>query len=294
LCVPELRHLRVFLAVARERNFTRAAEQLHLAQQAVSKSIAQLERELGVELFERTSREVRPTAAGEALLADAEDVLAAADAAFARARDHGRGLAGALSVGMTAAVGPGIVDGALAALRREAPSLSIAMREIRPREIETMLADRRLDVVLARSTRPAPGIDLVELPPTPAALVVPEGHRLAGRDAVELSAIDGERLLTWSPPGSPYTDLLVERCRRAGATVTPVETAVTGGTGLVELAGLDSVALVPAPWPPVPGGVRVALIGDVTLPLVAIRPAGAASPPAARLIDALCAPSGNA
>jgi DNA-binding transcriptional LysR family regulator len=287
LCVPELRHLRVFLAVARERNFTRAAEHLHLAQQAVSKSIAQLERELGVELFERTSRDVRPTAAGEALLADAEGVLAAADAAFSRAREHGRGLAGALTVGMTAAVGPGIVDGALAALRRDAPSLSIAMREIRPREVVPMLADRRLDVVLARSTRSEPGIEVVELPPTPAALVVPEGHRLAGQEAVELAAIDGERLMTWSPPGSPYTDLLVELCRRAGAAVTPVETAVTGGTGLVELGALDSVALVPAPWPPVPGGVRIALTGDVTLPLVAIRPAGAASPPAARLIDAL-------
>jgi DNA-binding transcriptional LysR family regulator len=287
LCVPELRHLRVFVAVARERNFTRAAEQLHLAQQAVSKSIAQLERELGVELLERTSREVRPTAAGEALLADAGDVLAAADAAFARARDHGRGLAGTLKLGMTAAVGPGIVDGALAALRREAPSLSIAMREIRPGEVVRMLADRRLDVVLARSTAPEPGIEVIELPPTPAALVVPAGHRLAGHDAVELAAIDGERLLTWSPPGSPYTDLLVERCRRAGATVTPVETGVTGGTGLPELAALDSVALVPAPWPPVPGTARIALPAGVTLPLSAVRAAGAASPPAARLIDAL-------
>src|SRR5215212_2845680 len=173
--MPELRQLRVFAAVARERNFTRAAEQLHLAQQAVSKSVAQLERELGVELLERTSREVRPTPAGEALLADAEGVLAAADAAFARARDLGRGLAGTLAVGVTAAVGPGILEPALAALRRDAPGLSIAVREIRPREAVPMLADRRLGVVLARSMRPEPGIEVVDLPPTPAALVVPEG-----------------------------------------------------------------------------------------------------------------------
>src|SRR5918999_3548429 len=92
LCMPELRHLRVFAAVARERNFTRAAERLHMAQQAVSKSVAQLERELGVELFERTSRAVHLTSAGEALLADAPRVLSAADAAFERARGHGRGL----------------------------------------------------------------------------------------------------------------------------------------------------------------------------------------------------------
>jgi DNA-binding transcriptional LysR family regulator len=285
--MPELRHLRVFVAVAEERNFTRAAERLHLAQQAVSKSVAQLERELGVELLERTSREVRLTSAGEALLADAADVIGAADAAFARARDHGRGLAGSLNVGHTAAVGPGVLDGALAALRREAPALSIALHEIRPREIAPMLGDRRLDLVLARSTPRAPGIEVIELPPTPAALVVPAGHRLAPAGHVPLGAIDGERLMTWSPPGSPYTDLLLERCRQAGADVTPVESAVTGGTGLVELAVLDSVAIVPAPWPPVAGTVRVALDGDVTLPLRAVRAAGTTAPPAARLIDAL-------
>jgi DNA-binding transcriptional LysR family regulator len=285
--MPELRHLRVFAAVARERNFTRAAEQLHLAQQAVSKSVAQLERELGVELLERTSREVRPTAAGEALLADAEGVLAAADAAFARARDLGRGLAGSLAIGVTSAVGPGILDAALAALRQDAPGLSIAVREIRPAEIVPALAERRLGVALARSTRPAPGIAVVALPPTPAALVVPEGHRLAGHETVDLAEVDGERLLTWNPPGSPYTDLLIERCRRAGATVEPVETAVIGGSGIAELAALDSVALVPALAPLVPGTVRVALRDDVALPLVAIRPAGAPSPPAARLIEAL-------
>src|SRR3954470_1432893 len=104
--MPELRQLRTFVAVAEELSFTRAAQRLHLAQQAVSKSVAQLERDLGVELLERTSREVRLTSAGQALLADAADVIGAADAAFARARDHGRGLAGSLNVGHTAAVGP--------------------------------------------------------------------------------------------------------------------------------------------------------------------------------------------
>jgi DNA-binding transcriptional LysR family regulator len=67
--MPELRQLRAFVAVAQELNFTRAAERLHLGQQAVSKSVRQLERELGVTLLERTTREVRLTPAGAALLA---------------------------------------------------------------------------------------------------------------------------------------------------------------------------------------------------------------------------------
>src|SRR5918997_2063160 len=90
--VPELRRLRAFVAVAEELNFTRAAERLHLGQQAVSKSVGQLERELGVELLERTTREVRLTSAGTALLAAGRDALVAADTAFERARAVGRGL----------------------------------------------------------------------------------------------------------------------------------------------------------------------------------------------------------
>ena len=74
--MPDLRELRTFVAVAEERNFTRAAERLHLAQQAVSKSVGRLERELGVELLERTTREVRLTAAGAALLESGREALA--------------------------------------------------------------------------------------------------------------------------------------------------------------------------------------------------------------------------
>src|ERR671911_2509030 len=97
--VPDLRQLRAFVAVAEELNFTRAAERLHMAQQAISKSVRQLEAELGVELLERTTREVRLTEAGAALLEAGRDVLRAADAAFARAREVGAGLSGTVRLG---------------------------------------------------------------------------------------------------------------------------------------------------------------------------------------------------
>jgi Bacterial regulatory helix-turn-helix protein, lysR family len=121
--LPDLRQLRTFVAVAQERNFTRAAQQLHLAQQAVSKSVAQLERELGVELLERTTREVRLTPAGRALRADGVALLRDADAAFARAREVGRGLSGTLRVGVSPALGPPVRDAIVAALRDGAPDL---------------------------------------------------------------------------------------------------------------------------------------------------------------------------
>src|SRR5512145_2714275 len=101
--MPDLRQLRTFVAVAEELNFTRAAERLHLAQQAVSKSVRQLEGQLGVELLERTTREVHLTEAGAALLESGREALAAADAAFSRARDVGLGLSGTVRVGLTPA-----------------------------------------------------------------------------------------------------------------------------------------------------------------------------------------------
>jgi DNA-binding transcriptional LysR family regulator len=284
--VPDLRQLRAFAAVARRRNFTRAASDLHLAQQAVSKSVAQLERELGVALLERTSREVRPTAAGEALLADAGPILEAADAAFERARAHGRGVSGTITVGATPALGSALLRDIARRLREDAPDLSVSFREVRPQETAAMLGERRADVVLARTARRAPGVEVVDLAPTAAALAVPEHHRLASSQAVDLSALDGERLMTWSPPGTPFTDLLLRLCSDAGAQVTPVETAVTGSVELVELAQLDAVAIVPEGSPPTPGAAYVGLPG-VTLPLVGVRPAGAPAPAVARLLALL-------
>ena len=70
--MPELRHLRVFAAVAEQLSFTRAAELLHMTQQTVSRTVSELERELGVTLLERTTREVRLTPAGDALLAEVQ------------------------------------------------------------------------------------------------------------------------------------------------------------------------------------------------------------------------------
>ena len=149
--VPELRQPRTFVAVAEERNFTRAAERLHLAQQAVSKSVRQLERELGVELLERTTREVRLTPAGAALLTAGRETLAAADAAFARAREVGTALAGKVRIGATPAVGAAVLGEVVDVLRDGAPELSVAALELRPGEISRSLRDRDVDLVLART-----------------------------------------------------------------------------------------------------------------------------------------------
>jgi DNA-binding transcriptional LysR family regulator len=275
--VPDLRQLRTFVALAEELSFTRAAERLFVGQQAVSKSVRQLERELGVELVERTTHDVRLTAAGAALLEAGRPALAAADAAFTAAREAGQGLTGTIRVGVSPAVSPLDRQEVVDVLRRGAPDVSVSLLEVRPRDVRRLLRARELDLVLARTSDDAPDVDSAALRPTPAVLCVPTGHRLAGADPVALGQLDGERLLTWSPPGTAFTDLLLTRLAAAGAQVEPVESRVTGSTGLAELADRDAVALMPAGWPPADDVAQVALADDVTLPLLVLWPTGAPS-----------------
>jgi DNA-binding transcriptional LysR family regulator len=284
--VPELRQLRAFVAVAETRNFTRAAERLHLGQQAVSKRVGQLERELGVTLLERTTREVRLTAAGAGLLASGRDVLAAADRAFAAARAAGRGLAGTVRVGVSPAVGPGDRADLVGALRAGADELSVSLIEVRPGDVVAALRDRSVELVIARTAPEEPEVDSAALRPTPAVLILPRGHRLAGEASVRLAQLDGERLLTWNPPGSPFTDMLVARFAAAGAHVEPVQSSVTGGgVDPPELRG--TAALMPEGWSAGPDNVALPLADDVSLPLLLLWSAGAYTPAVERVRAAL-------
>jgi DNA-binding transcriptional LysR family regulator len=289
--MPDLRQLRAFVAVAEERNFTRAAERLHMAQQAVSKSVRGLERELGVELLERTTREVRLTPAGEELLASGGEALRAAELAFERASEVGGGRRGAVELGTSPAVGPATVQEVVAALREDAPELRVSVRAIRPREYLRALRDRDVDVILARTLRDDAGLDSAALRPTPAVLAVPAEHRLAGRGPVSLAELDGERMLTWNPPRTPYTDMLVGRLAAAGARVEPVEARVMGTYDLGDLAERDAFAIVPSGWRET-GGVKVVEPREeLSLPLLAVWLAGVPSTAVERVRERMSSPA---
>ena len=113
----ELRHLRYFIALAEELSFTRAAQRLHVSQPPLSLQIAQLEAELGVQLFVRTSRRVELTLAGQAYLVDARAVLERLDAARQRVGAIGQGQAGRIEVGLSGSHFLGPFPAALARYR---------------------------------------------------------------------------------------------------------------------------------------------------------------------------------
>lgn len=285
--MPDLRQLRTFVVVAEELNFTRAAERLFVAQQAVSRSVAGLERELGVTLLNRTTHSVTLTAAGVALLESGRDVIAAAERAFSEAAAVGQGLKGSVSIGVTPAVGALVREEVARALRDGAPELAVDFREVRPREMAQLLRDHKVDVVVARTAPDVVELDSAALRPTPATLLVPADHRLAGSSAVSLAELDGERLLVWSPAGTPYTDLLVSRVGASGARVELVQSPVTGGGEPAAVAETKSVALMPSGWPAGDNAVAVGMSERVDLPLLVIWLAGASTSAVRRLRDAM-------
>jgi DNA-binding transcriptional LysR family regulator len=127
---PELRQLRTFVAVAEELHFTRAAERLNLAQQALSAQIHKLEDRLGVELFERTTRKVELTDAGRTLLSHAMPLLASAERAWEDVVQVGSGETGQLSVSYAPTARQEVLPKILAEVHRKYPRLDIKSCEL--------------------------------------------------------------------------------------------------------------------------------------------------------------------
>jgi DNA-binding transcriptional LysR family regulator len=275
--MPELRQLRAFVAVAEQLNFTRAAEQLHMGQQAVSKSVAQLERELGVELLERTTRDVRLTPAGAALLARGREALRGADDAFEHARQVGRGRSGTIVVATSPVLGDGVRADVVRALREDAPELTVLLSEARPAQLSELLRSRQVECAVVRTWAGGPEVDSAPLRPTPAELCVPDDHPLATARAVSLAQLDGARLLVTNRPGTPFTDLILSRLAAGGASVEPVMARVIGSHLREQLVERDAVALLPCGWHHGDGLVQVPLAEPVTLPLLLLWAAGTQS-----------------
>jgi LysR family transcriptional regulator, transcription activator of glutamate synthase operon len=141
----ELRQLRSVEAVVRHRHFTRAAEELHLAQSALSHQIQRLEQELGTPLFERTSRRVAPTEAGQAIAARARRVLAEVDAVRAEVDELRGVLRGRIWIGALLPAGDLDIPGLLARFSRAHPGVDVSLREGIAADMLRYLAADELD-----------------------------------------------------------------------------------------------------------------------------------------------------
>ncbi|MFM0297837.1 MULTISPECIES: LysR family transcriptional regulator [Paraburkholderia] len=248
----ELRHLRYFLAVAEEGQFTRAAERLAMQQPPLSQQIRTLEEEIGFELFVRMPRGVTLTPAGQAFAEDAQRLLQNLQQSVDKASRIARGELGTMSIGLTssAAFHPFTTE-AIRAFRKVCPEVAVELAELNAAEIIERLAAGQIQAAFLRKpveARESVAFEL--LLDEPMVVVLPVGHPLLKgkkRPRVSLKALAHEDFILVRRPGAPgmYADILAA-CRQAGFVprIAREVPRMLSGINLVA-AGLG-VTLVPA------------------------------------------------
>lgn len=183
--------------MVRHRHFTRAADELHVAQSALSHQVRKLEQELGMELLQRTTRSVAPTEAGELVAARARAVLAET-AALRGEIDELRGLTrGHVNVGAMLFGGRLDIPATLARFTASFPDVEVGLREGTAQRMLEMLADGSLDVAFALEVRTPDGVARLELSSEELAVATAPEHPLAGTEPLPIRALAGNRLIVF-------------------------------------------------------------------------------------------------
>lgn len=200
----EFQQLRYVLAVAKTRNFTRAAEECFVVQSALSHQVKALEQELGVTLFARTSRRVELTEAGTAFLPAAQASLEAAKRAAADAAAATGQIRGPLRIGVIPTVTAIDIPAALAEFHRAHPAVQIALRDGGSDELIAGITAGEVDIaVLGLSDKAPPqGVRAIELARERLVAVLADDHQLAGKSRLRLLDLADETFADF-PAGTP-------------------------------------------------------------------------------------------
>jgi DNA-binding transcriptional LysR family regulator len=213
----EFRQFEAFLAVAEELHFGRAAEKLHMAQPALSRSIRLLERELGTELFERTTRKVRLTPSGEALLEPAKVINVHVDGVKRIARSAQQGEIGSVKVGFAGTTGYSIMSILAREVSREQPGISLDLQpQMYSGEALSMLRDGEIDLGVISSAVPV-GISALLVRNETLMVALPGDHPLAGTDKIAIGELHEQRFIAYpASHGSRVRDAMLSLCTAAG------------------------------------------------------------------------------
>jgi len=244
LQTPELRQLRYVVEVAQQRNFTRAAERLHVAQQALSAQVKVVEEQLGVTLFLRTNRGVELTPAGAVFVQEARRVINGAERLVTRTQAAAKGQAGSVRLAYTLTCVyetlPAIVD----RLAQRSPDLELQLREVFGGEVEALLSEGRHDLALCPRTELSRGVRRQELRREPFVVALSVNHPLATRPELALGDLEGELFELWPRDMAPgFFDAVIAACRDAGFEPRRDEHAA-GSTVWRSIARGKGVALV--------------------------------------------------
>ncbi|WP_283195621.1 LysR family transcriptional regulator [Rhizobium sp. AN80A] len=245
----ELRHIRYFLAVAEERNFTRAAARLGIGQPPLSQQIRDLENEIGAALFHRVPHGAELTEAGSAFLPEARAAIASAEKAKLAAQRATRGETGRLALGFTASSAFNTaVSGTIRRFRGQWPDVSLSLTEMNSNWLMEKLMRQEIDAAFIR-----PGLEdpkdvlLKRLADEPMLIALPAHHPLAKLKTVPLAALAGEPVILFPRTvGLSLYDDIVRGCRDAGFELVVTQEAPQIPS-VVNLVAADlGVSIVPA------------------------------------------------
>lgn len=224
-----LTELRYVVALDAERHFGRAAERCFVSQPTLSVAIKKLEEQLGVTLFERVRGEARPTAIGARVIAQARQVLDAAEQIKTIAKHGQDELAGTLRVGAIYTVGPYLFPHLVPALHQRAPQMPLVIEENFTTVLARKLKENELDAIVLALPFDANGVDTAPLYDEPFVIGVPKTHAWARRKAIPAADLAGTEVLLLGP-GNCFRDQVLAACPQCREVELEGQRALAGGS----------------------------------------------------------------
>jgi DNA-binding transcriptional LysR family regulator len=241
----ELHQLQCFVTLSQTRHFGKAAEQLHMTQPPLSRQISLLEARMGVRLFERNSRFVELTAAGEYLLREAVQILERANEVAVEARLAAQGEQGTVSIGFTATASYEVLPRLIGQHHRLYPGVNFVLKELLVSEQLERLAADALDVAIVRPPFDAGRFNSHVVMVDRWAVAMPEGHALGRHASVTLPMLQDQALIAWSPVARVF-HLRIERIFEDAGIRPQVVLSMAQPTGILAMVRARlGVSIVP-------------------------------------------------
>jgi len=243
----ELRHLRYFLAVADTLHFSQAAQRLGIAQPPLSQQIKRLEKMLGHALFNRTTRGVKLTLAGQLLADRARSTLEKVHDDLVQVQRLGRGEEGTLTVGFSGSIMFTGLPAVIQNYRRQFPKVELRLREMATAAQIAALLDGTIDLAFLRDGDATNGIEMNTLLKEPYVAVLPETHKLARMRHIRLKDLQLEPFVLFARRMGPLAfDRTIACCERSGFRPNIVQDAPQWPTLVRLVAAGIGVSLAPA------------------------------------------------
>lgn len=212
----DIRHLEYFMEVAKHLNFTKAANALHISQPSLSKTIKNMEEELGVPLFYRAFRQLELTDAGKALLHNAKKVLLAYEQLTSELNDVMELKKGEIRIGIPPIIGAAFCSNIISHYIDLFPLINVTLTEVGTKKIKDGIDDSSIDVgFVCNNPHYYKGVESIKILKDPLMLVAHQSHPLSRRKSITLKDLENESFIMYRQDFSLY-DSIIERCQTNG------------------------------------------------------------------------------